>query len=120
MINGEVQPYLGELRMTEHIVVFVTTAGSEDAERIARALLEARQAACCNIIAGVRSLYHWQEKIADDQEVLLVIKSRAELFEQIKGTVTALHRYAVPEIIALPITAGSENYLKWINESVAF
>ena len=103
--------------MTGHIVVLITTVNVTDAERIARALLEEKSAACCNIISGVRSMYRWEGKIADDSEILLVIKSRSGLFDQIKATVAALHSYATPEIIALPVIAGSEAYLQWLNES---
>ncbi len=101
-----------------YIVVFVTASKQEEAEKIARTLLEKKLAACCNIIGGVRSLYWWQGKIADDNEVLLVIKSRADMFNEIKGTVVALHSYTVPEIIALPVAAGSEPYLNWIDQSL--
>lgn len=102
----------------DYIVVMVTTAGQEEAEKISRALLENKLAACCSLVAGVRSLYWWQGKISDDQEVLLVIKSRADMFDKIKGTVAALHSYTVPEIIALPVVTGSEPYLKWIDQSL--
>lgn len=102
----------------DHIVVFVTASGQAEAEKIARALLEKKLAACCNLVGGVRSLYWWQDKIVDDNEILLVIKSRADMFEAIKETVIALHGYSVPEIIALPVTAGSGPYLKWIDQSL--
>ena len=101
-----------------HIVVLVTASGSEEAEKIARGLLEKKLAACCNLVSGVRSLYWWEGKISDDKEVLLIIKSRADMFERIKETVAACHSYTVPEIIALPVTAGSAPYLKWIDESL--
>jgi periplasmic divalent cation tolerance protein len=102
----------------EYIAVWVTAAKVEDAEMIARALLDQRLAACCNIMNGVRSLYRWEGKIVDEPEVLVVIKSRAELFEKIKGTVTAMHGYTVPEIIAFPVVNGSEPYLRWIDAGV--
>ncbi|MBF0595065.1 MAG: divalent-cation tolerance protein CutA [Candidatus Omnitrophica bacterium] len=101
-----------------HIVVFVTASKEEEAEIIARALLEKKLAACCNLVSGVKSLYWWQGKITDDQEVLLVIKTRTDMFDKIKETVIAYHSYAVPEIIALPVVAGSEPYLKWIDQSL--
>jgi len=101
----------------DHIVVLVTASTQEEAQMIARGLLEKKLAACCNIISGVRSLYWWQGKIMDDNEVLMVIKSRSDMFEKIKETVIACHSYAVPEIIALPLTAGSAPYLQWIDKS---
>ncbi|MBF0386619.1 MAG: divalent-cation tolerance protein CutA [Candidatus Omnitrophica bacterium] len=102
----------------EHIVVLVTASTDNEAETIARALLEKRLVACCNIVGGVRSLYRWQGSVADDKEVLLVIKSRADMFDKIKETVSALHSYTVPEIIALPVTAGSAAYLAWIDQNL--
>ncbi|MEI6437930.1 MAG: divalent-cation tolerance protein CutA [Candidatus Omnitrophota bacterium] len=101
-----------------HIVVLVTAKDQSEAEKIARALLEKKLAACCNIIGGIRSLYWWQGKIADGHEVLLLVKSRADLFEEIKGTVIACHSYTVPEIIALPVSDGSAPYLAWLDASL--
>lgn len=95
-------------------VVLVTTGSEVEAETIATALLEERLAACVNILSPVRSLYRWQGKIADDREWLLVIKTRAERFAAVEARVRALHSYEVPEIISLPLLAGSADYLDWI------
>ncbi len=95
-------------------VVLVTTGSEAEAETIATALLEERLAACVNILSPVRSLYRWQGKIADDREWLLVIKTRAERFAAVESRVRSLHSYEVPEVISLPLLAGSADYLDWI------
>ncbi len=105
---------------TGHIVVFVTASDLPEAEILARAVLEKKLAACCNLFSGVRSFYWWQGRICDGNEILLVIKSRAEMFDKIKETVSACHSYAVPEIMALPVIAGSRLYLEWIDASLTF
>lgn len=95
-------------------VVLVTTGSETEAETIATALLEERLAACVNILSPVRSVYRWQGKIVDDREWLLVIKTRAERFAAVETRVRALHSYEVPEVISLPLLAGSADYLDWI------
>lgn len=100
-------------------VVLVTASSAEEGERIANVLLENKLIACCNMISGVKSMYWWQGQIVKDSEVLLVIKSQAVMFDKIKETVLALHSYTVPEVIALPVQAGSEAYLKWIDLTVS-
>jgi len=102
----------------KHIVVLITVPSKEVGEEVANALLEQNLAACVNIVAPIRSLYTWEDKICDDEEMLLIAKSRAELFEnQLVPAVQAIHPYEVPEIIALPILMGSKSYLDWIDES---
>jgi periplasmic divalent cation tolerance protein len=99
-----------------YIVVFVTAPDEDVAARIAHALVEERFAGCVNIIKGIRSIYSWEGKIEDDPEVLMVIKTKKALFRNIELKVKELHPYSVPEIIALPIDEGSENYLGWLKE----
>ncbi len=101
-----------------HVVVLVTAGSTREAEAIGRALVEDRLAACVNISAGVRSLFRWQGAIEDQEEVLLLVKSRGDLVPSIVQAVKRLHSYTVPEVIALPILAGSPSYLAWIDESV--
>ena len=101
----------------DEIVVYVTAPNEDEAAGIAKALVEARLAACVNIINNIRSIYRWQDKLEDDSEVLMIIKTRRELFDLLTVEVKKLHSYEVPEIIALPISLGSEDYLKWIRES---
>jgi periplasmic divalent cation tolerance protein len=103
--------------MNKHVVVLVTAPSVEVARQIAEALLAKKAAACVNIIPAVNSIFSWQGQVENDQEVLLVIKSRAELFEsRLAPIVQEVHPYEVPEIIALPIVMGSKGYLDWIDE----
>ncbi len=96
------------------MVVMVTTKNEEEAALIARSLVDKKLAACCNIVKNVRSIYRWQGKLADDAEVLLIIKTRQPLFQSLSEEVKRLHSYDTPEIIALPIVEGSSSYLNWI------
>lgn len=101
-----------------HIVVLITTSSTSEAQAIGRALVEGRLAACVNIIPGVRSLFWWQGKVEEQDEALLLVKSRSELLPSVIEAVKRLHSYTVPEVIALSILAGSPDYLAWIDESV--
>jgi periplasmic divalent cation tolerance protein len=106
--------------MTDKLVVLVTCRSAKEAERIARGLVETRLAACGNILSSpARSIYRWKEKIESAREVLLVIKTSRRRFPALQATIKRLHSYEVPEIIALPIAAGSQSYLSWLAESVA-
>ena len=100
----------------EHIVVFITAPNEEEASKIARELVTGRLAACVNIIRNLRSIYRWQGRIEDENEVLMVVKSRRDLFGNILKKVKELHSYSVPEVIALPIIEGSQDYLKLLSE----
>ncbi|MDA8433791.1 MAG: divalent-cation tolerance protein CutA [Nitrospiraceae bacterium] len=102
--------------MTEYIVVLITAQKEDEAVEIAREIVEGRLAACVNIVRGVRSLYRWQGKTEDEEEVMMVAKTRRALFADLTKRVKELHRYSVPEIIALPIVEGSEDYLEWLGE----
>ncbi|HZY31576.1 MAG TPA: divalent-cation tolerance protein CutA [Candidatus Methylomirabilis sp.] len=101
-----------------HIVVLITTSSVIEAEAIGRALVEERVAACVNIIPGLRSLFRWEGKIEEQEETLMLVKSRGECLPSILEAVKRLHSYTVPEVIALPILGGSPDYLAWIDESV--
>ena len=102
----------------EAIVVLVTAGSTEEAERIARALVEERLAACVNLVPGIRSIYRWKGKIADDGEILLVAKTRRDSFAALERRVRELHSYDVPEVLALAVTEGSTDYLRWLAEAV--
>lgn len=101
-----------------YIVVFCTTPDIETSEKIASAVVESRNAACVTIIEKAFSVYRWKGEICRDNETALMIKTEAHLFSPLEKQIKSLHPYETPEIIALPITAGSEEYLKWIGESV--
>ncbi|HEX2930767.1 MAG TPA: divalent cation tolerance protein CutA [Candidatus Binatia bacterium] len=105
--------------MEEFIVVYVTAGSAEEGERLAHALVDERLAACVNRIKAVESTYRWQGKVEKSDEELLIIKSRKDLFPALEKRVRELHSYAVPEIVALPILAGSAAYLDWLREQVA-
>ncbi len=96
-------------------IVLTTCPDEACAERIARALVEERLAACVNILSPMRSIYRWKGKIEDANELLLVIKTSAARFPAIRDRVLALHPYELPEIIAVPIADGLPEYLAWLN-----
>lgn len=100
----------------ESIVVFITTSSEDEAANIARALVEGRLAACVNIVRNLRSIYSWQGKVEDESEVLMIVKTQKKLFHSLSQKVREMHSYTVPEIIALPIVEGSEDYLKWLKD----
>ncbi|MEW6517412.1 MAG: divalent-cation tolerance protein CutA [candidate division FCPU426 bacterium] len=98
----------------ELCVLFITVPNAEVGERVARALVEERLAACVNRVPGLTSIYRWQGKIECDPEELLVVKTRQSLVPELAARVQALHPYQVPEVIALPIVAGLPSYLDWV------
>jgi periplasmic divalent cation tolerance protein len=104
--------------MTDKIIVFSTCASAEEAERIARGLVEARAAACVNIVSGLRSIYRWKGAVEDASEWLLLMKTTRDSLERLKKELRRLHSYEVPELAAVPIVDGLEEYLNWIGESV--
>ena len=101
---------------TEFVVVFVTVESQADGERIARSLVEARLAACVNVIGPIRSVYTWEGEVTVDDEHLLVIKSRGDGFPALEAHVRSVHGYDVPEVIAVPLVAGSDRYLEWLRQ----
>ena len=104
--------------MTDARVVFTTAADTAEAEKIARALIDRRLAACVNILPHVRSIYRWQDKVEDAAEILLVIKTTAAQFPVVQNAIRELHSYHVPECICLPVTDGSPDYLHWLMQNV--
>lgn len=103
---------------SDAIVVFLTAAHGEEAARIAEMLVGARLAACVQILPPMESVYRWQGRIERQSEVLLIAKTIQSKFEELEREVIALHSYETPEIIAVPIVAGSKRYLDWLDESV--
>jgi|SRR6185369_4474587 periplasmic divalent cation tolerance protein len=101
------------------IVVFMTAANGEEAARLADMLVGANLAACVQILPGVESVYRWQGKIERQSEVLLLAKTKKTKFDELEREVRALHSYDTPEIIAVPVTAGSAPYLAWLMQSNA-
>lgn len=105
--------------MTDKIVVFSTCGSAEEAERLARRLIESRFAACVNVIAPVRSFYRWKGAIENAEEWLLAIKTSRAHFEALRTVLEGAHSYEVPEVLALPVIAGSPNYLAWLEGELA-
>ena len=104
--------------MTENIVVVSTCETESDAERLAIALVEARVAACVSVVPRLRSFYHWKGAIEISSECMLMIKTSRELFPALQTEIARIHPYAVPELLALPVVAGAENYLNWLNDNL--
>src|SRR5262249_4163885 len=104
--------------MTDKILVLVTCGNAREAEEIARSLVERKLAACVNVLPGLTSWYWWENKLTQDREILLIIKSSRDFFGELEKEVLRLHSYAVPEVVALPIVEGSANYLNWIDQSI--
>lgn len=100
------------------VIIMVTCASRVEARRIADRILKMRLAACANIIDGIDSKFWWNNKIDHTSESLIIIKTRKSNFKKIESQIIKLHSYEVPEIIAIPIAAGSRNYLNWIGENV--
>jgi periplasmic divalent cation tolerance protein len=103
--------------MQEFIVVLTTCKDEDEAARIARVLVEKKLAACCNILKGARSIYVWEGKLQDENEALVLVKTRRSLFHALESEIRSLHSYSNPEIVALPIVAGSDAYLHWVEQS---
>jgi len=101
------------------IVVFMTAANGEEATRLAEMLIGAHLAACVQILPEIESVYRWQEKIERSSEVLLLAKTTRGKFDDLEREVRALHSYDTPEIVAVPIVAGSAPYLEWLSQAVS-
>jgi periplasmic divalent cation tolerance protein len=104
--------------MPGFIQVITTTARKDEAERMAAALVEARLAACVQIVGPITSIYRWQGKLEQSQEWQCWIKSREDLFDKLAEAIRAVHPYEVPEILAVPVVAGSQAYLNWLGQEL--
>jgi periplasmic divalent cation tolerance protein len=105
--------------MTDKIVVLSTCGSAEEAERLARQLLDEHLAACVNVISSARSFYRWKGAIENAEEYLLVIKTSRDLFERLRVVLEAAHSYELPEILALPVVEGSPTYLNWLESELS-
>jgi periplasmic divalent cation tolerance protein len=104
--------------MTDKIVVFNTCGSAEEAERLARRVVEEHLAACVNVLSPVRSFYRWKGAVEESTEWLLIIKSTRDKFDALRAALESAHTYEVPEVIAIPIVDGSPHYLAWIDREV--
>lgn len=102
---------------SEPVVCFSTVDSEKEAKKIARALVEGRLAACVNIVPKLTSVYEWEEKICEETELLLVIKTRQERLTELKAVLEELHPYDVPELIVCPVIDGLKDYLNWVMEN---
>jgi periplasmic divalent cation tolerance protein len=100
------------------VVIFITVGTDEEAKKIANILLSQRKVACVNILPRVSSCFWWHDKLDSAQESLLIIKTKASLLGEIVGLVKEIHSYDIPEIIAMPIVGGNQDYLEWIGKEV--
>jgi periplasmic divalent cation tolerance protein len=107
------------MKPEDFVIVLVTAGGAEEAARIGRALVEERLAACANVVGPIHSVYRWQGAVEEAAEHLLLVKARAADVSALEARVCALHSYQVPEVLALPIRAGSAAYLAWLAEATA-
>jgi len=102
--------------MQEFVVVYVTAGSPAEGDLLARTLVDERLAACVNRIATVQSVYRWEGKLEQSEEQLLIIKTQRRLFAALEKRVRELHSYSVPEVVALPIIDGSQDYLRWLGD----
>lgn len=100
------------------LVVFITAPNLEHAQQIARMLVEKQLAACVNLLSGVTSIYRWEGNVQEETEVLLICKTCRSRLAVLQEEVKAIHPYQAPEVIALPVVAGLDDYLKWVEENV--
>jgi len=96
------------------IIVLVTIPSEEEAARLGRLLVEQQLVACVNVLPKMKSIFLWEGKVSEEEECLMILKTRLPIFKALEDTIIAQHSYEVPEIIALPIGAGSQPYLSWI------
>ncbi len=100
---------------TDALVVMTTVANTDEAVVLVKALLDRRIIACGTIMPGARSIYRWDDKVADEQEVVVLLKTRAARLSLLESAFAELHPYKVPELLALPVASGNPKYLQWIN-----
>ncbi len=104
--------------MSPYVVVFVTVSSAREGKKIAEALVKEKLAACVSVLGGIASHYRWEGKVESSREEMLMIKTQRSKFPVLAKRVRALHSYAVPEIIAVPIVSGERDYLRWIDDSL--
>ena len=104
--------------MEAYIQVVTTTETKEDAEKIAKALVEKRLAACAQLVGPIVSTYWWKDNVETAEEWQCLIKSKKSLYDEVEKAIKMIHPYETPEIIALPIVSGSNDYLEWLNSEL--
>ena len=104
----------GSLNKSDHVMIYMTAANREQALAIGRALVEARLVACANVLGDVNSVYWWDGAVQQGQEAVMIAKTRTDLADEVIAKVREIHTYSCPCVVALPITAGNPDFLKWI------
>ena len=104
--------------MAEYIQVSTTTDKKEAAQKVARGVVEKRLAACAQIVGPITSSYWWKDNIEEEEEWLVVMKTRNDLYQELEKAIKDIHSYDVPEILALPVIAGNQAYLDWLDSEV--
>jgi periplasmic divalent cation tolerance protein len=105
--------------MTDAVVVLTTLPTADAAAQLAKTLVGEKLAACANVLPALRSIYRWQGKVQDENEVLVLLKTQKALFSRLKERILALHPYEVPEVLAIPVEQGDAAYLDWIARETA-
>lgn len=104
---------------SDALVVLTTVSSEKDAVTLIRALLDRRLIACGTLLPGARSLYRWEGKLADEQEVVVILKTAATRIEALELAFQELHPYKLPELLAVPVAAGLDRYLAWIGQETS-
>jgi periplasmic divalent cation tolerance protein len=112
-------PSKGVKLMTEYIQVFTTTDTKENARQIAKKVVEKNLAACAQIIGPISSIFWWKNNINEEEEWLIIIKSKKNLYDDLEHAIMKVHKYEIPEILAVPVLAGAKSYLEWLDGEVA-
>ena len=105
--------------MTEALIAFTAFANEEDAARVARVLVEERLVACANLLLGARSIYRWEGRVADEREVVVLMKTRKQDWTALLSRLHELHPYETPELVAVRIAAGAPKYMAWLEAQLA-
>lgn len=104
--------------MTEFIQIITTTETEETAEKIADSLVRNRHAACVQVVGPITSTYSWKGSVEKATEWLCLIKTRRSQYENVESLIRRIHTYQIPEILAVPVIDGSEDYLSWVDEAL--
>ncbi|NOT33244.1 MAG: divalent-cation tolerance protein CutA [Candidatus Eisenbacteria bacterium] len=104
--------------MTDALIVFTSFANEDDAARVVRVLVEERLAACGNLLPGARSIYRWKGAVADEREVVVLLKTRKQDWPALMSRLHELHPYEIPECIAVRMAAGAPRYMAWLDEAL--
>lgn len=106
------------MQESQFILILSTAGTADEAGKIAEKLVQDRLVACVNILPGIQSIYRWKDEVQKEQEVLMIMKTTQQRFDEVQRAIRSMHSYEVPEIISFPLEHGSHDYLKWIENTV--